>query len=447
MVQQILRLNENAKIMIIDNNSTRERTKDYLSKTGDCMKENVTIINAPGNCGHNVWAMPFIYDKMPKRFIVTDPDIKFNDNLPSNYLEILVKISDTYNSERVGFALDISDREKMFPYKFSDFRGEWSHIPTIWESQQQYWSHPIKNPEYELYSANLDTTFLLYTKGYSGGHIRVAGDFTAKHLPWYVHIEGISILERYQMYKSASRVSSIACFELQFIKDQNIKILNKRGEIILVEGGVNDNFWVDVYSGWKEETFDIFDRFLSKDKQFLDIGAWVGTTAIYASRKSEYVVCVEADPISTEKLRINLELNKMGTEVDIELKPIFGEYRKVIFGPNMFLSKSKLNDSRSHIKRSKTNPDDKVFDSITFDEIIEKYKLDHLSLIKINIEGGEENIIGDAYKFCKSNKVPLYVSFHYTWWIDKNLDRFDFLSSENKNLIKSAPFGSILFEF
>jgi len=273
MVYQIIRLDKNAKIIIINNDSTCKRTKDYLVEVKERLKENITVVNAPGNCGHNVWRRSFIYDTLPDRFIITDPDIKFNDNLPSNYIEILIKISDRYKSERVGFALDISDRDKMFPYKFSDFRGEWSHIPTIWEAQQQYWTIPIHGDEHELYYANLDTTFLLYTKGYPGRHIRIAGDFTAKHLPWYVDVEGVSRLERYLMYKNTSIVSSIACFELQYLKDVNIKILEKRGETILVEGGVNDTFWIDIYPGWKRETFDVLDRFLSKDKQFLDIGS------------------------------------------------------------------------------------------------------------------------------------------------------------------------------
>lgn len=447
MVQQIIRLDKNAKIIIVNNSSTCERTRNYLAKVNKHSKENITVVDAPGNCGYNVWKMPFIYDTMPDRFIITDPDIKFNDNLPSNYIETLIEISDRYRSQRVGFALDISDWDKMFPYKFSDFRESWSNISTIWESQKQYWAKPIDGAEHELYYADLDTTFCLYTKRYDGWRIRVAGNFTAKHLPWYVDNEGISRLERYLMYKGISMFSSIAYFELQYLKDADIKILEKRGETILVEGGVNDNFWINIYPGWERETFDILDRFLSKDKQFLDIGAWMGTTAIYASRKSGYVVCVEADPISVDKLKVNLDLNKTDVQVDIESKPIFSERTEIVFGPNKFLSQSKLNDSTSQIKTSRTNPDDELAESTTLADIVDKYALNNLSLIKVDIEGGEENILRDIYEFCKSNKVPAYISFHYGWWANKDLERFEFLTLDNKNYIRREPFGSILFEF
>ena len=47
----------------------------------------------------------------------------------------------------------------------------------------------IENDEYELYDSNLDTTFCLINNKYKGVNkcsgIRVAGNFTAKHLPWY----------------------------------------------------------------------------------------------------------------------------------------------------------------------------------------------------------------------------------------------------------------------
>ena len=65
----------------------------------------------------------------------------------------------------------------------------------------------------------------------------------------------------------------------------------------------------NIFSTWEEETFDVFDKYLKKDKQFLDIGAWVGTTALYASRLSSYVVCVEADPVSVKKLQNNINNN------------------------------------------------------------------------------------------------------------------------------------------
>ena len=52
------------------------------------------------------------------------------------------------------------------------------------------WQKKINDDAYELYHADVETTFALinnkYYKGNNYEGIRIAGNFTAKHLPWYV---------------------------------------------------------------------------------------------------------------------------------------------------------------------------------------------------------------------------------------------------------------------
>jgi hypothetical protein len=169
----------------------------------------------------------FIFDTLPDRFIITDPDLQFNKKMPNNFIDIIIQISDRYHSEKVGFALDISDPEEMFPYPFSDFG--YDGLPTIWESQKQYWINRIPDDSYEMYFSVIDTTFCLFNKKYRGGsHIRVAGDFTMKHLPWYINVEGISRMSRYLMYKDTSSVSSIKHFELHYIKENKYIPIQKK---------------------------------------------------------------------------------------------------------------------------------------------------------------------------------------------------------------------------
>ncbi len=61
---------------------------------------------------------------------------------------------------------------------------------------------------------------------------------------------------------------------------------------------VGYNFWLEKYSSWEPGTFKVLDQYLSKDKDYLDIGAWVGPTAIYGSFISRKVVAVEPDPVA-----------------------------------------------------------------------------------------------------------------------------------------------------
>ena len=33
-----------------------------------------------------------IYNSLPDKFILTDPDLQFNENLPNNFIEILIEL-------------------------------------------------------------------------------------------------------------------------------------------------------------------------------------------------------------------------------------------------------------------------------------------------------------------------------------------------------------------
>jgi hypothetical protein len=67
-------------------------------------------------------------------------------------------------------------------------------------------------------------------------------------------------------------------------------------------------------------------------------------------------------------------------------------------------------------------------------------------LIKVDIEGGEEYILNDLHELYNVYHIPLYISFHYSWWQNKDLDRFEWLTSGQKQNILNYPFTSIMFE-
>jgi hypothetical protein len=79
--------------------------------------------------------------------------------------------------------------------------------------------------------------------------------------------------------------------------------------------------------------------------------------------------------------------------------------------------------------------------------LIETYniKYNDISLIKVDIEGGEEFILNDLYDIYSRYHIPMYISFHYSWWKDTNLNRFSFLTEEQKSTIIRDPFISLLF--
>lgn len=80
------------------------------------------------------------------------------------------------------------------------------------------------------------------------------------------------------------------------------------------------NFWVAVTdflpfweslerNAWEPETFAIFDKFIHSDTVFLDVGGWIGSTALYGAQLSKKTYVFEPDPIAFKELKRNLHLN------------------------------------------------------------------------------------------------------------------------------------------
>lgn len=172
-VNQLRKYTDN--IIIVDNNSSYPPLLEYLQtlETEGVIK----VFRMSENHGH----MVYLHEDVQKlingdKYIITDPDLLFNPNLPVNFIDILSEISDNYNAYKVGFALSLDNLRDGMEYK---------SIPLpIWESR--FWENPLKNDNYELYDAEIDTTFCLINKANLHNiHIRVAGNFTAIHRPWH----------------------------------------------------------------------------------------------------------------------------------------------------------------------------------------------------------------------------------------------------------------------
>ena len=169
---------------------------------------------------------------------------------------------------------------------------------------------------------------------------------------------------------------------------------------------------------------------------------------MYGSRKSKYVFSVDADKKSIKDMILNMK-NNCENNYTIINKAVYNTKTEIKFGKNLFLNNSKMNDSTSQIyDSSKVSDEYYTVSTITPQEILDHYNINpnEISLIKVDIEGGEEYIISELYDIHKKYNIPLYISFHYSWWKDKTLDRFYFLTTDQKNKIINDPFISILFE-
>ena len=427
-------------IKILDNCSKCNNTRNFLKKCDVPVIYN-NINTGPWISSNN---NSELYNSLPDKFIITDPDLDFNKNLPNNFIDILSKLSDKYMCNKIGFALDINDYYNMYQY------NNYFDNHNIYDWEKQFWIHKIYDENYELYNAGVDTTFCLINKNYNNINIRIAGNFTAKHLPWYINNKIYNVYENYITYKQQTNISTISKIIIYYIENNYLKI-NKNNEVFFIknnEVNPNFNFWKYVYTNWKKDTFDIFDKYLCKNKIFIDIGGWNGTTSMYGSRKSKHVYVIEADKQSVIDMKNNLEINCENNYTLIN-KAIYNiDDITVKLGKKLFMNQSKMNDSTSQIYDDNDISDEYYsIDTITLVKLIENNKINfgEISLIKVDIEGGEEFILNDLYNIYFTYNIPIYISFHYAWWKNKNLDRFDFLTNTNKEYINLNPFTSVIF--
>lgn len=377
--------------------------------------------------------------------------------IPNRYLlnsqecfDVLVSLSiqlGRLNSE--GHTLeDIMD---LVNYNYSN-----TYVKTIEELERNHWNMQytacLNTINYTLYKVSIDTTFHIRCKTSkpNGAQYRIAGDFTCKHLPWYKSIRLFSLFERYQNSKHQSAISTISNPFVYNIEKDYI-FVNKNKETIMIENTAEDknlDFWKNTFPTWEEETFKVFDFYLDKEKIFIDIGGWIGTTCLYASRNSKHVYVVEADRESFKSLEKNIDVNSRN--ITAIHKAIYNKDNEYIsFGANQFFETSNLNESTSQIQKLEdtSNPNSYKIQTITVSTLLKQYlnDSDKISLIKVDIEGGEENILEELLELRYSRTIPMYISFHHSWWSNKDLSRFSKLSDIHKLKIQQNPFVSILF--
>src|SRR6476469_1054293 len=187
-LQLLLRTLETAgykNIYILDNNSSYKPLLKFYKSTRN------TVYALDRNCGHFALWKTIVFSKFNSDYYVyTDPDIIPSDegitDLLNYFKFLLTKYKNVY---KVGCALRIDDLPDHYSKK---------NLVIKWENK--FWQNKVED---DLYLAPIDTTFALYAPGIAGGAnipaLRVAGKYSAHHLPWYENSECLSEETKYYL--------------------------------------------------------------------------------------------------------------------------------------------------------------------------------------------------------------------------------------------------------
>ncbi|MFC1640721.1 FkbM family methyltransferase [Patescibacteria group bacterium] len=203
-------------------------------------------------------------------------------------------------------------------------------------------------------------------------------------------------------------------------------------------------FWNVVDSGnWEQFTFKVFDRFLSESDFYIDVGSWIGPTVIYGALLKKKVYAIEPNPIAFGEMTTNLGLNP-----DIEK---FTSCHQICIaesgGVRKFGNRKDGKDSKSSLLFSDKQTTWTV-KAKTLSDFVSENALEDVKFIKMDVEGGEKEILKESADFLRTHKPSLYLSLHAPYFHDKTKylnDVFDVLScykyiyDEKGKSIKLSP--------
>jgi len=174
-IRQIYNLTNS--IIVIDNCSTYKKQHEWYDSLND---PKITLHRLDKNYSHKV-----VYElkkelNIPDIFVLSDPDLELNPNMPDNVIEILEELSEKYKVRRVGLSISVDSYEEFIEGEYRD---------VILYHGYKYRSKPtFENEKYIIKEAPTDTTFALHNFKYHDDfnkNLWIFGDFECKHLPWY----------------------------------------------------------------------------------------------------------------------------------------------------------------------------------------------------------------------------------------------------------------------
>ncbi len=175
-------------------------------------------------------------------------------------------------------------------------------------------------------------------------------------------------------------------------------------------GTSNDDFWDRFESKtWEPHTVPILETFLTRDTAYLDVGAWIGPTVLAGAALSRHCYAFEPDPTAFRALSKHVALNSHVAErCTLYQQCIAIRSGKVSLGNR---SVSQGGDSMSSLLVT-DGPGSWEVDATTLGEVIAREQIHDCGFIKMDIEGGEIEVLPNIANLLRVLKPTLYLSLH-----------------------------------
>lgn len=178
LVEDLLERNTK-QIWILDNGSTYEPLLDWYQTL-----PNEVEVKRYDNHGYLAIFSTGLINQIEEEWcFYTDSDIELNPKMTKDYQEAMLYYAHALDSKKISLALDISDLPDHYWFKEQVKRNE-----------GRWWLDEV---EPNVFRADTDTTFSLIQKCDQFSSFRLGGDFTSKHIPWYIDLDNLTEEETY----------------------------------------------------------------------------------------------------------------------------------------------------------------------------------------------------------------------------------------------------------
>lgn len=176
----------------------------------------------------------------------------------------------------------------------------------------------------------------------------------------------------------------------------------------------HEPWWEKVVAGvWEPETFVIFDTFIRAGGTLIDVGAWIGPTVLYGATLADRVVAFEPDPAALRILKCNIAANPgLAGKIDLH-EAALGTFD----GTAPIFNNAPGNSGTSLLSRfgytavqeQKPFADVTILDARRF---LSAMPMDKVSLIKIDTEGAEYDLVPYMAEALRRHRPTVHVSLH-----------------------------------
>jgi FkbM family methyltransferase len=210
-----------------------------------------------------------------------------------------------------------------------------------------------------------------------------------------------------------------------FLRDKHnnfIKLYHNDNYIYLKENGVIS----DSYPMMKS-----MDSIVKDSKVAIDIGANIGITTMWLARNSKSVHCFEPEASNRERIIENLEVNYL-KNVIVNASGVSN-----IIGENLlYIHESKGHHSLAPVGTTPIVNRVKI-KLITLDKYCEDNAINEIDILKIDVEGFEEEVLNGAEKLLSKGNIKVII-FEVSKFIIERLNKKESIENIYNILVKNG---------